>query len=366
MNSPSRSTDSTYFRRSLDPISCAGLFLLAISVVLGVRVILSGGTPAVATSAVAAITLPPATSFPAVLGHAQATPTASLTLIPPPPTPTFIPTRAPEPIPTRTPRPTQPSFDELALFLTRPPAPLTPSPTPWPQPTPQGYFAAVRVPILMYHYLSAPPEDADIYRTDLSVTPDNFRAQMAYLAQNGYSTVDFYALTLAMLGRKELPPKPVIVTFDDGYVDAYLNAFPILREFGFSATFFIITEFVDFEQPGYLSWPMIEEMVAAGMRMEPHTKTHQNLDKRERDYVIYQILGSQETLAAHIGYTPRYFAYPGGRYDEQVIDVLRELDFWGAVTTAGGTWHDFEQRYEWTRMRVRYTTALPEFADLVK
>lgn len=218
----------------------------------------------------------------------------------------------------------------------------------------------------MYHYLSTPPENADIYRTDLSVTPENFRAQLDYLARNGYTSIDLYDLTAGIVDQKALPARPIILTFDDGYVDAYINAFPLLRQYGFTATFFIITEFVDRGQPGYLTWPMIEEMAAAGMRMEPHTKTHLNLDQQEWAFVVYQILGSQETLAAHIGYTPRYLAYPGGRYDAQVIDVLKELDFWGAVTTNGGKWHDFEGRYEWTRLRVRYTTVLPEFVDLVR
>ena len=77
------------------------------------------------------------------------------------------------------------------------------------------------------------------------------------------------------------------------------------------------------------------------------------------------MLGSQETIAAHIGYTPRYFAYPGGRYDELAMQVLDELGYWGAVTTMGGKWHGYNDRFEWTRVRVRRTTPLPEFIDLV-
>jgi peptidoglycan/xylan/chitin deacetylase (PgdA/CDA1 family) len=110
---------------------------------------------------------------------------------------------------------------------------------------------------------------------------------------------------------------------------------------------------------------MIEEMAAAGMRMESHSKSHPDLQGATREELVWQILGSQETLAAHIGYMPRYFCYPGGRYDEDTIAMLEELDFWGAVTTAGGKRHGFDDRYEWTRLRMRYTTSLPVFADLV-
>jgi peptidoglycan/xylan/chitin deacetylase (PgdA/CDA1 family) len=218
----------------------------------------------------------------------------------------------------------------------------------------------------MYHYISVPPQDADIYRTDLSVTPDNFRAQMAYLVQNGFNTVDFYDLSLAIVNKRELPPNSVIITLDDAYRDNYENAFPILQEFGLKATIFVPTDFIDAANPNYLTWEMINEMSAYGIRFEVHSRTHPDLRGREREYLIWEILGPQETLAAHLGYTPRYFAYPGGTYDQAVIDILIELDFWGAVTTAPGKWHGFNERYEWSRMRVRNATTLDEFADLVE
>ncbi|MEW5988558.1 MAG: polysaccharide deacetylase family protein, partial [Chloroflexota bacterium] len=201
---------------------------------------------------------------------------------------------------------------------------------------------------------------------DLSVEPAAFREQMAYLAANGYTTIDLYDLSLAITGKQTLPPRPVILTFDDGYRDAYENAFPILKEFGLEGTFFIATDFIDRGHPAYLTWPMVEEMAAAGMRMEPHSKTHVDLYGKEHDLVVYQVLGSLQTVEAHVGYRPRYFAYPGGTYDDQTIEVLQALDFWGAVVTAGGKWHGFNDRYEWTRLRIRHTTTLPVFMALVE
>ncbi len=218
----------------------------------------------------------------------------------------------------------------------------------------------------MYHYVSIPPEDADVYRTDLSVEPEVFREQMAYLAENGFTTVDLYDLSRTISNKQELPEKPIILTFDDGYLDIYENAFPILQEYGFTGTFFIPTAFIDNNRAGYMNWAMIEEMAAEGHRFEPHSRTHLDLRGRERDTLIWEILGPQETLAAHIGYTPRYFAYPSGQYDQDVISLLYELDFWGAVTTMGGKWHGFIDRYEWVRLRIRNDTPLAEFIDLVE
>lgn len=264
---------------------------------------------------------------------------------------------------TPTQRPSASATSTLFPTATERPSPtFTPPPLPTPRET---YSWTLKVPILMYHYISMPPEDADVYRVDLSVEPEAFREQMAYLAENGYTPIDLYDLSLAITNKIDLPAKPVIITLDDGYRDNYENAFPILQEFGFKATFFIVTDFIDQGHDPYMTWPMLEEMAAAGMRIESHSKTHPDLRGQEHDYLVWQILGSQETIAAHIGYTPRYFSYPSGRYDEDSIAVLDELDFWGAVTTASGKWHGFDDRYEWTRLRVRHTTPLAEFVDLV-
>jgi len=232
-------------------------------------------------------------------------------------------------------------------------------------PTPSGTYSwTLMVPILMYHYISAPPADADVYRIDLSVTPDNFRAQLAWLRDNGYTAIDYYDLTMAIVGYSELPEKPVLLTFDDGYLDNYTNAFPLLQEYGFKGTFFVITEFIDSGREGYMTWPMIEEMARAGHRIESHSRTHPDLTEKDRDGLIWELLGSQQTIAAHIGYTPRYFCYPGGDYNEQTIALLRELDFWGAVTTANDTWHGFNERFEWGRLRIRNDTTLAELAQI--
>lgn len=310
------------------------------------------------------ITLPPAIP---TITHTPPITVTAISTITDTPIPTFPPTATQPPLPTPLPSPRliyptlTPTDAPLVIDLTTP----FPTETRPLLPTPSGMYT-VRVPILMYHYISVPPEDADIYRIDLSVEPNDFRTQMAYLAGNGFTAIDLYDLSLAITDKKPLPEKPIIITFDDAHLDAYLNAYPILEEFGFIGTFFIITDFIDRGNTDHLTWPMIEEMAANGHRMESHTKTHIDLREQDEDELIWQILGSQETLAAHIGYTPRYFAYPGGTYDDATIDMLIQLDFWGAVTTMFDKWHGFEERYEWGRIRIRHSTPLAVFADYVE
>ena len=264
---------------------------------------------------------------------------------------TLLPTQTSTPLPTNTTVPT------IAPNIT-PTAPLPPLPEVLSPPT---ISQTIKVPILMYHYVSTPPEDANKYRVNLSVEPETFRAQMQWLQDHGYRTIDLYDVIEVLATGAEPPEKVVILTFDDGYLDNYENAYPILEEFGFEGTFFIPTEFIDFGYEGYMTWEMIEEMAADGHRFESHTKNHPDLSLLKRNDHVWQILGSQETLAAHLGYKPRFLSYPSGRYSDLTLEMVESLSIWAAVTTQGGTWRGFHDRYEWKRTRVSYGTTLRDF-----
>ena len=219
--------------------------------------------------------------------------------------------------------------------------------TPW-----DGTFRRIRVPILMYHYVSPLPANADEYRRELSVTPEAFRAQVEYLFYQGYSAISMYQLDDALLSGTPLPPKPVVLTFDDGYIDHFTNVFPTLREFGFTGTFFIITGLADANDPNHLSWQQIQEMSDAGMSMEPHTKNHISLRDRSFDTLIYEMLGSMESLQAYTGRKPHIFSYPVGHYDAAALGVARTLPIWRAVTTEAGRYHTTDNRLEMPRVRI--------------
>ena len=387
-------------RPRFDPIGCVGILLLCFVLLAGVRGLLSSfqrvdrntptpfvvavsesnlltltpiATAMVETLAPTATETPPPEFFraddePAVT-VIRMTATPSETAPPPTETPTATPTATPlPPDPTDTPTP-------FVIFVKSPtpiPDELVPNiltllpPTPTPLPTPTGPDYGLGVPILMYHYTSEPPEDADKYRTDLSVSPANLRRQLEYLQANGYTTIDFYELARGLANRQTLPEKPVILTFDDGYRDNYEHAFPLLQAFGMKGVFFIITEPINFNDPRYVSWEMVREMADAGMSMEIHTVSHPNLADLDDEKAQQQIVGAQEEIAAHTGYLPRFLSYPGGDYDDETIQIARDAELWGAVTTRYGTYHQRANRYEWRRVRMRYTTSIQEFAALLK
>jgi peptidoglycan/xylan/chitin deacetylase (PgdA/CDA1 family) len=206
----------------------------------------------------------------------------------------------------------------------------------------------------MYHYVSQPPAGADVYRRDLSVTPQRFSEHLGFLREAGYTSVTLEDLLFALAQGHPLPPKPIVLTFDDGYADNYTNAFPILRDSGFVATFFIMTDLVTDQANGYMTWPQVEEMAAAGQRFGSHGRQdHRTLAGRSVDYLVWQALGSKEAIEERLGYHPRWVAYPSGEYDAQTIAVFRSAGYWGGLTTAQGTEHSLDKIFELSRIRVR-------------
>lgn len=244
----------------------------------------------------------------------------------------------------------------------------TPAPTATPiiEPTPVDPAYTLNVPILMYHYLSDPPMGADAIRLDLSVTPANFEAQLSYLRQAGFETISFEELHFALTWQTELPEKPIILSFDDGHRDAYEYAFPLLQKYDYRATFFVFTQPIDEYNVDFLTWEMIQEMHQAGMEFGSHSYTHPDMRERDVDFLVYQIVGSKEAIEERIGEPVRFFCYPAGRYDQQVIKVLDSAHFWGAVTTQWGDAHSFNNRFEMTRIRMRGSDTVAHLAARVK
>ena len=211
----------------------------------------------------------------------------------------------------------------------------------------------LQVPILMYHYVSVPPADADIYRRDLSVTPARFESHLKYLADAGYHVITLDDLLYALAQGRELPAKPVILTFDDGYEDNYTNAFPLLQKYDLVGHFFVISDFVNQERPGYMTWPQIEEMAAAGQRFGSHSRDHPSLKGQSDDYLVWQALGGKEALEEHLGQHPRWISYPAGQYDDRTIAVYQSAGYWGGLTTHQGATHTLDDIFELKRVRVR-------------
>lgn len=271
--------------------------------------------------------------------------TDKATLIPPTSTP--LPTATPTPSPTPTPVP-------------------TPTPSPTPTPTPLPLPDSAEVPILMYHYVEEPPPGADRFRRDLTVRPEALEAQLQYLAEAGYHTITLADLYLYLTQGQPLPEKPIILTFDDGYRNAYTIVFPFLQKYGLVGTFFVLATPAHVGDPNYLDWAMMKEMADAGMEVQGHGRDHVDLRGRSYEFLVYQILGIKEAVEYHTGHPVRFFCYPSGEYDRNTVAVVRSAGYWGAVTTQHGRVHTREDLFTLHRIRIRGSDTLDTFVAKVE
>ncbi len=216
-----------------------------------------------------------------------------------------------------------------------PPAQLQPLPTLMPlapagfSPVPAGERRYI--PILMYHYVRYVDRAADPLGFSLSVTPEQLDGQLAWLKAAGYETVRMDAVAACLHGSGPCPARGVALTFDDGYMDAYTTALPILQRHGFVATFYIVSGFVG--QPGYMGWAELRALRDTGMELGAHSVTHPDLTTLGLEELRAQVGQSRAALTAELGQPVVSFCYPGGRFSDTVVAVTREAGYTSATTT---------------------------------
>jgi peptidoglycan/xylan/chitin deacetylase (PgdA/CDA1 family) len=223
----------------------------------------------------------------------------------------------------------------------------------------------IHVPILMYHYISTPPAKGDRWIKDLAVTAENFQAQLQSLKDQGYTSITPDELIAALWHGQTLPAKPIMFTFDDGYVDAYANAFPILRQFGYTGVFFVVTDWLDQNKAGYLTWDMARAMVQGGMYVEDHSRNHEDFRHRPHDWYKDEINGSIQAIESHTGVRPRFFCYPFGGYDNVAIRELQAAGIEAAFTENDSRYEYASNTMRLPRVRIRGSWGLKQFMAAV-
>ncbi len=176
--------------------------------------------------------------------------------------------------PTATATPAPPSPTGTATYAASPTASAAPSrtPTPAPSATPTATWVAqgpdqVSVPILMFHHIAVSPVGSRYY-----VPPAKFEDELKLLHNWGYTTISTTMLVQAIEHGASLPPRPLILTFDDANEDNYTNAFPIMEKYGFTGVLYLPYDYIG--TPGYLTVDQVKQMAAAGWEVGSHTLTH--------------------------------------------------------------------------------------------
>ncbi len=217
-------------------------------------------------------------------------------------------------------------------------------------------FSKNKIRILCYHRVCDLPKTKDLMLT-YNVTPTVFDQQMAFLSQNGFNVITLEQLVDYKHEKKGHPTKTVVITFDDGYRDNYINAFPVLQKYNFKATFFVVTDYINSDrifqwldlgneslshcQKNKQYWlPLTKDhilnMDADGACFGSHTKTHRNLNNANKRMVLEELRDSKQCLEKILLKPIRCFSYPYGAVNKLTKNWVSETGYSCAVTVKAG------------------------------
>ncbi len=185
------------------------------------------------------------------------------------------------------------------------------------------------IPVLLYHRVG-PESDA------LTITSNRFEHDMETLSQEGYTTVSLEQIRQHLQKKltEQLPEKPILLTFDDSYLDNYTNAFPILQKYSMKASFFVITGMVG--QNDRLTISQIREMQAAGMDFGSHTVSHRSLAELNAKDIKLELNKSKYYLEQIVGKSINFIAYPCGSYTSETLKIAHETGYDGGFSLRPG------------------------------
>lgn len=222
----------------------------------------------------------------------------------------------------------------------------------------------LRVPVLMYHEIA----DATVTPSKLAVSPEVFADQLGYLRDAGFTAITAGALSAAVAGgAEELPERPVVLTFDDGYGDFYRQALPLLKQNDLTGTVFTTTGWVGLadKEKRMLSWAELSEAAHAGIEIGAHTCTHRQLDQLPENQVREELGTSKSVIEDHLQTAIPGVAYPFGYSSGKVRRIARELGYTygyavGNAMTASGT-----DLFALPRLTVKRVTSMDAFRRMV-
>jgi peptidoglycan/xylan/chitin deacetylase (PgdA/CDA1 family) len=235
----------------------------------------------------------------------------------------------------------------------------------------------IQLPVLMYHNIQddskLSPGDKIAY--GLSVSPEAFERQLQFIQENEYTTITSLDLYKHVYLEEDLPAKPIMLTFDDGFINNYENAFPLLQKYDMKGEFAIITGMVGLGD--FMSWPQIKEMAEAGMGFSSHTQYHcylapsyesiSPIGQEEANcpdfsyggtldtlQIKNELLKSRQALEENLDMPVTSLVYPYGKYNPQVVDIAEEAGYRFAFTIQPSISNtlDLQNPLELTRYRV--------------
>ncbi len=216
------------------------------------------------------------------------------------------------------------------------------------------YGPCVRLPVIFYHHVQDMDAAKEKGQQNLTVSTSTFTGQMQYLKDKGYVTLGTNSITDFFDRGVAVPKRSIILSFDDGYEDFYLNALPILRQFGFRALVALSTGLVG--NPGYLSWDQVSQIAGAGIEIVSHGWSHANLGGADVSLVQREIVTADGQLGERGYNANKVFVYPYGGYNSYTTNFLQSKGYTLSFTTVGGSILCKKQRLILPRIRIGNTS----------
>lgn len=238
-----------------------------------------------------------------------------------------------------------------------PTPPVTPSPTATLAPVPHQKGEYIYAPILLYHHVKD-ENTQDRYNISLGM----FNAEMQALQSWGYTSITISKLADVIRNGGELPTKPILITFDDGDIDVYENAYPIMKKYGFVGTFYIVANRVGADQ--FVSAEQVKEMAADGWEIGCHGYAHLDMSQ---DHNAIQSEGyeAKKALEQKLGLQINSFAYPYGGWDATVGSYTAGYGYTSGAGLGNSYIHDRSTLYYLSRMEVWGTQDMNGFAKML-
>jgi peptidoglycan/xylan/chitin deacetylase (PgdA/CDA1 family) len=217
----------------------------------------------------------------------------------------------------------------------------------------------IHVPILVYHAVAphTPGQTPDQRAYD--VAPESFEAEMAYLRDRAFVVVSFGTFVTALDGGRPLPARSVVITFDDGWISQYRHAVPVLRRFGYTATFFVFTNPIG-KDDRFMTWDQLRELSAEGMTIGSHSWTHPMIASvHDPNALRREVDGSRVDLEKRLDQPIAFFAYPFGRSTPDAEAAVRAAGYSAARAFPGGAWNSRDDL--WHLRSVMATDNLAQF-----
>ncbi|OGL46399.1 MAG: hypothetical protein A2W05_10265 [Candidatus Schekmanbacteria bacterium RBG_16_38_10] len=180
-----------------------------------------------------------------------------------------------------------------------------------------------------------------------AVSPDKFRRQMQCLKVMGYTPISLDDLHGYFVNKySNLPEKPIAITFDDGYIDNYENAFPVLKEYNFPAAIFMVSGFIGkfnmwdiangYPEKPLMGWRELQEIVKGGVTIGSHTINHPWLTQLNSDEAKREVGESKKSLEDRLGMPINHFAYPYGDLNQPIVDMVKDAGYVTACSVRAG------------------------------